>query len=177
MSLKINFKGVENTTKGTRLPFGINEVTITGIEFSKEDWEGTPYVAVTFVNDEGELTEKFYLSTAALPRLKHLLVALEADESIISGEVTEKQLETITTGKKVRIKVTGREYKNSEGLVKVARQLDFSGFAEPVTVSKEDSKLRFSKDRFIKTLTGYYRGEVAEANHTPTTVEADTAPW
>ena len=155
--MKIDFTGVEESTGGTdRLDFGINEVTITGTTFSSPDWSGKPYVDITFVGNTGELVERFYLSAAALPKLKHLLINLGIDDKKISSELEDKQLESMITGKKVRILVTGREYQGSDGEVKTAKQLGFTGFAELITVPKEKSKLVFKENKYIKKIDGTF---------------------
>lgn len=150
----INFKGVEVAAEvKSGLGLGIHEVTISGVVFEKEkNDKATPYADVTFLNEEGDFSDKFHLTQKALPKLKHLLIGLNAPENILEGELTEEQLKAFLTGKKVRICISGREYMGNDGTIKVARELGFSRFAESILVSKVDSKLKFDNVYNIKKL-------------------------
>jgi len=152
--MSIDFTDVpEATNEGASngLSFGVHDTTMTGTLFG-ESAKGTPFVEITFVNEGGEHLERFYTTKNALPRLKYLLIKAGIEKEALDKEIEEKQLEAMITGKKVRIRVGGREFKGKDGNVKIAKELSFAGFAEPISVPKNESKLIYDESVHVKRL-------------------------
>ena len=151
--MNIDFRLMEETPSDfvDRLDLGVHSVMITGGVFDKSPNKETPYCEITFVSidDSGDLTSKFYLSPKALPRLKELLVTLGVSDSLFETEISEEQLLSLITGKKLKILISGKEYvSQNSGEVKIARDLGFSNFCEPLT----ENSLKFNPLKHIKKL-------------------------
>jgi hypothetical protein len=75
MSESINFSKIPAATSSSYLEPGMYRLKIdpTGTKLIEPGAGKTPYVAVKFVSDSGSaLTEKFFLTAKALPRLQYL---------------------------------------------------------------------------------------------------------
>lgn len=150
--MNLNFKGVEEAVNKfpDRLDLGLHDVTISELDFKLEVEEGkNPYMTVTFKNEKGVMSEKFYLTEKALGRIQSLLKATV-------GKVLDKEVSTVEfkqimekslVGKKVRILVTGEEALKDNEVV-VYKKLPFAGFVEALS----ESKLSFNPDRAVKKL-------------------------
>ncbi len=154
MSKTFGFKGVDEIMG--RIEPGIEEAQITGVTDGTND-NGKYYLSIKFVSIDGskEHEERFYFTTEkgeriSLQRLKSLIRELIGKDKA-EGEYTLEQLNTILTGKKGRWKFTGEEYEYN-GDIRMRTQLAFSNFVEPLTVPKEESKLKFDKNRDIKLM-------------------------
>lgn len=142
--MNLNFKEVEAPVAYKQgLGLGVHEVAISGVVFDKEkNDKQTPYANIGFVNDEGDFEDKFHLTPKALSKLKHLMTEAGVSADLLNNEsVTTDQVAAVLTGKKVRIRISGKEYPKQDGSVGTARELGFAGFAESLSVTKADSKL------------------------------------
>jgi hypothetical protein len=151
--MNVNFTGVSSGQK--RIGWGVQETEITDLIFNKEKQKGTPYLGVTVTNNDGAThMEKFHLTPAALPKLKHLMEdGLGYDNTVLNRDNTEDQLRSLLVGKKVRLKFCGREYLKKDGTIGSATELGFANFAENVKIPTERTTLHFSEATDVKKVT------------------------
>ena len=154
MSKTFGFKGVEEIMG--RIQPGIEEAQVTGVTDGTND-NDKYFLAIKFVSLDGakEHEERFYFTSEkgeriSLQRLKSMLRELIGKDKA-EGEYSLDQLNAMLTGKKARWKFVGEEYEYN-GEIRMRTQLAFSNFVEPLTVPKEESKLKFDKNRDIKLM-------------------------
>ena len=138
---------------------GVHEnVEVTGIS-TGEAKSGTPYVQIDFKTPDGlTLEEKLYFSKDgtkySLRKIIHLFTQHMERAVVDKADSTAKTIGQYATnlynlikGKKTRIKFVGEEIEGTEGKQNwIKARLGFSPFAEPMTVSKTDSKLIYNPD-------------------------------
>lgn len=154
MKKTFGFKGVEEVK--SRVQPGIDKLMITGVTDDTND-NDKYFLAIGMVSLDGnrEHTERFYFTTErgekiSLQRIKSLLKELIGDEKA-EGEYNVEQLNALLTGIKGRYKFVGEEYEYN-GDLRLRTQLQYSGFVEKITISDEDSKLKFDENKDIKRL-------------------------
>lgn len=101
-----------NVEEGLDKPFlndGRHEVEITHIDEGKSEHKGIPFIACRFENEEGFVTQRFYISPAGMPILMELCQAAGVETE------AEKELDTNQLlGQKVSIEVGDYTYTDPE---------------------------------------------------------------
>lgn len=181
---KINFSNlpeqnnVEQEVKPRVFKPGIHKVTITGVTSSPDDMVGTPYVQVSYVNNETNsyINDKMYISEKAMPytAIKLKNIVKEACGTELEGDLTVDAVNNMLTNKTGYLKVNGEEVMiddrdNPGQQVKIVRS-SLEGFK--YFVSEENmTKLSFND------LTDIKRLPVQEANATESTEKTDDMPF
>jgi len=154
MKKTFGFKGVEEV-KG-RIEPSIEKAQIIGVSDDTND-NDKYFLAVNLLSLDGnrEHTERFYFSTPkgekiSLQRVKSLLKEILGDKKS-EGEYTVEELNAMLTGQKGRFKFIGEEYEYN-GDLRLRTQLAYSGFCENLSISDEDSRLKFNAAKDIKRL-------------------------
>ena len=101
-----------NVEEGLDKPFltdGRHEVEITHIDEGKSEYKGIPFIACRFENEEGFVTQRFYISPAGMPILMELCQAVGIQAEAKKELDTNKLL-----GKKVSIEVGDYTYNDPE---------------------------------------------------------------
>ena len=120
---EINFDSVperpEQPNQTQYLKCGVHTVTITGLTEVTPEGK-SPYISATFINDNGEHTEKMYTSKAAqdytTEKLQKICIACGMDKAKISSIKSIEQLDKELAGKKLDIKLSGRETETTNGM-------------------------------------------------------------
>ncbi|WP_375445367.1 hypothetical protein [uncultured Fibrella sp.] len=101
-----------NVEEGLDKPFltdGRHEVEITNIDEGTSEYKGIPFIACRFENEEGFVTQRFYISPAGMPILMELCQAAD-----VKAEA-KKELDTsLLLGKKISIEVGDYTYNDPE---------------------------------------------------------------
>lgn len=127
---------------------GIREVVLSKWTKGTSTQKGTPYIGVKFLTLEAQKTggvdpKEFpiYITessmTLSLARIKHIVTKITTEEAFASKSPADldemvDHLNDISRGGKLRIKFTGRMYKNANGEAKEAAELPLSKFAEAI---------------------------------------------
>lgn len=148
--MNLNFSEVqvsEKVSKPLIKGFTIQEVTVTGVAMGQSK-SGSEQIEVGFINEAGEEhTEKMSVTAASMKytmqKLKHMLTKVISEEE--ANTVTSvDSINSVLTGKKLRIKFGAREYRNQSGDVVTAAAIGLPSFAEAVVEGKA-SGLRLSE--------------------------------
>jgi hypothetical protein len=148
--MDVDFTGVvEEVIKERIKPGEYEEFKISGVEFGVADNDKkTPYVNITVNVGELQHTDKFYLTSKALPKLKHMLRNCGIDPALLETKMSTADFERIVIGRSFRGIMGGREFLNEEGQTRIAPQFPFRGFAEPVG----SNNLKFDPAKHIERL-------------------------
>lgn len=127
---------------------GVREVVLSKWTKGTSSNKGTPYIGVNFVTLEGQKAGgvepkefQIYITDTSmalsLARIKHIVTKITTEEEFASKSPADldemvEHLNDISKGGKLRIKFTGRMYKNSNGEVKETAELPLSNFAEAI---------------------------------------------
>lgn len=146
----IDFSGVSES-RSQKLAPGVYEFTISDFQFGESPQKKTPFARITFNAEQGTHSDDFYLTTNALPRLKHLLSKAGVSDDVLSGSVNTDQLVKACTGKRFRGRLNGREFVSStDGKIRIAAEFGFANFAE--SISTTPSNLTFDPAKHIAKL-------------------------
>ena len=147
--MDLNFSEVQVTEKVSKpliKGYTIQEVTITGVVMGKSK-TGADQIEVGFINDAGEEhTEKMSVTAASMKytmqKLKHMMTKVISEDE--ANKITSvESINSVLTGKKLRIKFGAREYRNQSGEVVTAATIGLPSFAE-APVEGKASGLRLS---------------------------------
>lgn len=155
--MNLDFESVKEAKSNypTRLDPSIHDVEIAGIKDVKpEEPTRSPYMEWSFVNDNGEHKERFYMSEAAGPislsKMKHLCMQMITEKELNKVSNTS-DLERLLTGQKVRIKLSGEEISGEKSNF-IKAKFSWPPFAENIKVDKEKSTLKFNERTDVKLL-------------------------
>jgi len=154
MNKKFGFENVEEVK--SRIDPGVEEIQFTGVVSGINDNQ-KEYLEFGVVSIDGsrDHTERFYFTTEkgikiSLQRIKSILKVVLGDEKA-KGNYDVSELNAMLSGKKARVLFASEEYEYN-GEVRAKTSFAFSGFIEALSVSKEDSKLKFNPAKHIKRL-------------------------
>lgn len=145
--------GVKEATTSYLKPGVNHNVTIAGIE-GVTPAQGSPYIEINFhktgVAPEFGTKVRFYMSEKGMPssmtKIKHIgtkVVKAAILDGIKADTLSEyaTKLNSVLSGKTLRMKFTGEEYKNSKDELKVKTTLGLPPFAEAITDVAEEAKI------------------------------------
>ena len=142
---------------------GINLTTIGTVEGITPE-AGSPYIEMGFYKMEGDpeanTKVRFYMSekgiAKSLEKIKHIatkVVKASEIDSITADTVEDYglSLNKLLSGKSLRMKFIGEEYKNASQQIKVKTTVGLPAFAEAINEGAEypittDTKLKFSEN-------------------------------
>jgi hypothetical protein len=148
MSNKFNFSDVQSDVQGSKyLTPGVHEgVTITGVT-DGQTTNGKSVIKVGFSKNGQDLLAEWSMEGGAVPytmrKIKHMLTKFYDEDRIKNIDSTEK-VNAALAGKIVRLKVSGEEYLNKDGLKRVKPVVGLPNFCENIgSVKETETKLSY----------------------------------